>query len=95
MAHQDQEPLGKGDLVKAATVQGSAVAEWARARLDAAGITASLRADPQAEQGVELGLLGNVDIMVPAADVQRARQVLKDAGRDSGVSLEGEGGDRA
>jgi hypothetical protein len=44
---------------------------------------------------VELGLLGDVDIMVPADDVERARQVLKDAGQDSGVSLEGEGGDRA
>jgi hypothetical protein len=95
MAHQDQEPGGTGELVKAATVEGSAVAEWARARLDAAGITAHLHAHPHAAHGVELGLLGDVDIMVPAADVERARQVLKDAGQDSGVSLEGEGGDRA
>ncbi len=85
MTGGDSGSTSTGGLVKAATIEGTPIAEEARARLDAAGITATLQAGHDATAGVGLGILGKVDILVPSEDVERARGIIEQVGREDDV----------
>ncbi len=75
-----------GDLVKAATIDGTPIAEEIRTRLDEAGITATLQADSAATDGAALGgVMSKIDIMVPSGDLERARGVIAQVGQEDGV----------
>lgn len=91
---QESQPASTGSLVKAGTIQGSAVAEELRTVLDAAGIKASLEADVESPQGVGLGLLGNINILVPPDKVEETRQIMQNFSQESEAPVEHEGGDR-
>jgi len=88
MTGGDSGSTSTGDLVKAATIEGTPIAEEARTRLDAAGITATLQAGHDATAGVDLGILGRVDILVRSGDLERARGIIEQVGRDDDVQPE-------
>lgn len=94
MAARGNESSATGDLAKAGTIQGSALAEQARTRLDAAGISATLQADPEATQGVGLGLLGDINVMVPASQLEQAQRIIREVSHEANLPLAEEGGDR-
>ncbi len=78
--------MATDNLVKAATIEGTPIAEEARSQLDAAGITVTLQASPDVGEGAALGgTMSRVDIMVPPADLERARGIIAQVGHEDGV----------
>ena len=92
MGGPDRQAGGAGGLVRAGTVQNPGLGEQARTRLEAAGIQATLQADPDIPTNREMALAGQVAIMVPADQLQQARQILDALTRDTDIPLEGESG---
>ncbi len=94
MTQHDHGSEPTGGLTNVGPIQGSALAEVIRTRLDAAGITATLQSDPETTGGVEMGLMGNVNVMVPAGDAERARGIIAEADRESEIPMQGQEHDR-
>ncbi len=73
----------ESDLVRVWTCQGWDLAQIFKSKLEAAGIPVLLKYE---SAGLVFGLtvdgLGQVDILVPAADAADARQLLREEGGD-------------
>lgn len=86
MTGGDSGSTSTGGLVKAATVDGTPIAEEMRTRLDAAGITATVQAAHDPSDGAPLGgVMSTVDVLVPAGDLERARGIIAQVGREDNV----------
>ena len=94
MSGEESRTATTGELVNAGTIQGSALAEEARTRLQAAGINPTLEADPESTQGVGMGMLGDIKVMVPPQSVEQARTILEQVSQERGLPLDEQGGDR-
>ncbi len=82
LTQQSGASPGAGEPVSAGTVQGSALAEEARSRLQAAGIQATLRPQPEAAVGANSSPLGTIAVMVLPVDVERALQIVEELKRE-------------
>lgn len=75
--------------VSVAAALGPAHAEILRGRLETEGIPALVVREPAGSAyGLTVGLLGQVDIVVPQEYAARAREILADVGEETGEDEE-------